>query len=550
MTFTPCALLPSFNHWQALPGIVAEVRRLGLPVFIIDDGNSEPGASALAALAAPDAGVVVHRLDRNLGKGGAVMAGFRLATAAGFSHAVQIDADGQHDLAALPRLLAAAAQHPEAVVSGAPIYDSSIPTGRKIGRWITHIWVFIETLSFRLTDTMCGFRVYPLAAVTALLAEATLGQRMDFDTEIMVRLFWRGVAPVMVPVRVSYPPGNPSNFDLWRDNLRISRMHTLLVLTLLWRLPRILAHRPPPTGPKPHWAQLFERGSLWGLRFSALVFRRLGRRGCLVMLAPVVLYFFMTGRAQRTASRDYLARVLGRRPGWFDGFRHFMDFAERALDNLAAWIGATPAGALDLAEAEALQRIAADPQGGLLVVSHHGNPELVRALVDNGLRERLSVLVHTRHAENYNRILSEFRPEAASRLIQVTEIGPDTAIHLKTCVERGEWVAIAADRIPVLSRGRVSRVPFLGAPAAFSHGPWLLAALLECPVYLLFCRRTGPGRWQVSLDRFADRIVLPRGNRDGALTACIERYAERLATECRKAPRQWYNFFDFWAEAP
>ncbi len=245
MMFIPCAIIPSFNHWQVLPKIIAEVRRLGLPVFVIDDGNTEPATSALAALAAPEAGVTVHRLDRNLGKGSAVIVGFRLATAGGFTHAVQLDADGQHDLAALPQLLAAAARYPEAVVSGAPVYDSSIPTGRKIGRWITHIWVFIETLSLRLTDTMCGFRVYPLAAVTALLARESVGRRMDFDIEIMVRLFWRGVPPIMVPVRVVYPPGNPSNFDLWRDNLRISLMHTRLVLTLLWRLPGILSHRPP-----------------------------------------------------------------------------------------------------------------------------------------------------------------------------------------------------------------------------------------------------------------------------------------------------------------
>jgi len=284
------------------------------------------------------------------------------------------------------------------------------------------------------------------------------------------------------------------------------------------------------------------------------VFRWCGRRGCLVMLVPVVLYFYLSGRTQRAASRNYLSRVLGRRAGWGDGFRHFMDFAERALDTLAAWLGTIPADAVDLSEAGLLDHIATEPRGGLLVVSHHGNAELVRALVKTELRDRLSVLVHTRHAENYNRILREFRPEAAARLIQVTDIGPDTAIHLKACVERGEWVAIAGDRVPVLSRdrsrdNRVSRVPFLGAPAAFSHGPWVLAAVLDCPVYLLFCRRTGSGRWQVSFERFAERIVLPRGDRAGALVAYIGRYAERLAAECRAAPWQWYNFFDFWRDA-
>jgi len=243
MTFAPCAIVPTHNHWKALPQVVARLRALDLAVFVVDDGSDEQARRAIAALAGE--GVTVRRLEVNRGKGVAVVGGFQQARAAGFSHAVQVDADGQHDLDALPNLLAAAAAHPQALVSGAPRYDDSIPTGRKIGRWITHLWVFVETLSLRITDSMCGFRVYPLAAVDALLAEEAVGDRMDFDTDIMVRLFWRGVAPLMVPVRVSYPPGNTSNFDLLRDNLRITRMHTRLVLTMLSRLPHILATRPP-----------------------------------------------------------------------------------------------------------------------------------------------------------------------------------------------------------------------------------------------------------------------------------------------------------------
>lgn len=163
------------------------------------------------------------------------------------------------------------------------------------------------------------------------------------------------------------------------------------------------------------------------------------------------------------------------------------------------------------------------------------------------LRDRLTVLVHTRHAENYNRVLREFRPEAAMRMMQVTEIGPEMAIALQERVERGEWVAIAGDRIPVLSRGRVVRVPFLGEDAAFSQGPWLLASLLNCPVRLLFCRREAPGRWSMALEPFAESVRLPRGQREAALRNLAARYAGRLEEQCRHSPWQWYNFFDYWA---
>ncbi|CDK98465.1 Acyltransferase [Magnetospirillum gryphiswaldense MSR-1 v2] len=547
--FNPCALVPSRNHHLALPQVVAGLRALGLPVLIVDDGSDETAAAAIAALHDPDGGVIVHRRPFNGGKGAAVSDGFRLLHAQGFSHAVQVDADGQHDLAALPALLEQARAHPTALVSGAPIYDDSMPRARRIGRWFTHVWVFVETLSLRITDSMCGFRVYPLAPCLDLLAREKVGARMDFDTDIMVRLFWRGIAPIMVPVRVTYPPGNTSNFDIWRDNLRISWMHTRLVLTMLARLPSILRHRPPAIGTAPsHWAGLAERGAAWGLWLTAWVYAHLGRGACLALLAPVVGYFHLTGAEQRLASRQFLGRVLKRQPRAWDCYRHALDFAIRAVDTIAAWSGRLPAEALRVENPDTLAAAAAEPKGAVLVVCHHGNAELARALMDPALRGRLTVLVHTRHAENFNAVLRRFNPEAALRLIQVTDLGPDTAIALQERVERGEWIAIAGDRVPVLSQGRVVEAAFLGETAEFSVGPWVLAALLECPVHLLFCRRTGAGEWSMVLERFADRVELPRGRRAEALRQLVQAYAARLESQCRRDPYQWYNFFDFWAQ--
>jgi predicted LPLAT superfamily acyltransferase len=546
--FRPCAVIPSHNHWRVTAEVIAGCRAQGLPVFLIDDASNEPAKSALAALGGGDlGGGGFYRFEQNQGKGGAVLQGFQMAMAAGCSHVLQIDADGQHDLGSLPRLLERARAMPEALVTGIPLYDASIPLGRAIGRWITHIWVWIETLSFQIRDSMCGFRVYPLRAVAALLADGEqIGQRMDFDTEIMVRLFWRGTPIIEVPVAVTYPADNTSNFDLLRDNWRISLMHTRLVFTMVGRLLRSKSS----TGTGRHWAWLAERGSIWGLRFCLASYRVLGRRGCQAVLVPIVLYFYLTGREQREASRQFLTRAFrfkgwSRQPGFIDGYRHFLSFAQRSLDTFIGWAGAMPPDLVQPHDPSALQAAVSDPRGALVIVAHLGNVDVSRAVLDPKTRERMLILVHTRHAENYNRVLREFQPDAALNTLQVTELGPETAIALKEQVEQGRWVVIAGDRVPVMSRGRTINVPFLGQPAAFSAGPYILGALLECPVYLLFCLREGR-QYRLFFEKFADRIDLPRSRRAESLRDYAGKFTERLEDYALRDPFQWYNFFNFW----
>ncbi len=241
MSFRPCCVIPSRNHHLAIAQVIAGARAAGLPVFLLDDASEEPARGVLAAQAAAD--VVVTRLEPRHGKGAAVMHGFRQAAAAGFTHAVQVDADGQHDLARLADLLALARAHPETLISGAARYDASVPKARQWGRYLTHFWVWVETLSFRISDSMCGFRAYPLAPTLRLMERVRLGSFMDFDTEIMVRLCWQGTPVLMLPVDVVYPADNTSNFDMLRDNWRITKMHTRLTLAMLPRAPLLLWRR-------------------------------------------------------------------------------------------------------------------------------------------------------------------------------------------------------------------------------------------------------------------------------------------------------------------
>lgn len=244
-SFRPLVVIPVYNHERGLASMLEGLRASGLPSLLIDDGSDTDCADALTAMVAAHGDwLSLHRLAKNAGKGGAMLAGFRWAQQRGYSHVLQIDADGQHNPAELPRFAAAARTHPQALVLGHPLYADDVPRARLIGRYATHIWVWINTVSFAIRDSMCGLRVYPLAAVQALLEREAVGRRMDFDTEIAVRLLWRGSAVLNLATPVRYPADGVSHFRLWRDNWMISRMHARLFFGMLLRLPRLLLQRP------------------------------------------------------------------------------------------------------------------------------------------------------------------------------------------------------------------------------------------------------------------------------------------------------------------
>lgn len=236
-----CLIIPVYNHEQVLPRVVAAIKPFGLPGFLIDDGSSKICREVLEDCARREADwlTLIVRAD-NGGKGAAVLDGFRAATAQGFTHALQIDADGQHQIEDIPRFLEASRQHPEALIAGQPVFGKEAPLSRQYGRQFTNLWVWINTLSLAIGDAMCGFRLYPLAAVERVCANAKISRRMDFDIDIIVRLYWQGVRVINLPTRVSYPLDGVSHFRLWRDNLMISKIHARLFFGMLARLPRLI----------------------------------------------------------------------------------------------------------------------------------------------------------------------------------------------------------------------------------------------------------------------------------------------------------------------
>lgn len=240
----PCVLIPVFNHEEPIGPIVERlVTLLNIPILLINDGSSDRCRERLKALAASHEQVELLNLPVNRGKGGALKEGFRHALQRGFTHALQIDADGQHDTGDAALFFQQAQAHPDAIICGCPIYDDSVPALRFYARYLTHVWIWINSVSLAVKDSMCGYRVYPLASTVALINAEATGNRMDFDSEIMVRWVWRDGVVINQPTRVTYPEDGISHFAPWRDNYLISKMHATLFFGMLIRLPRIVRRR-------------------------------------------------------------------------------------------------------------------------------------------------------------------------------------------------------------------------------------------------------------------------------------------------------------------
>ena len=238
-----CFIIPCYNHGKTLRKTLDNLRSFDLTVLVIDDGSDTDNALLIKLTCADFNFVDLHVKQQNSGKGGAVITGMLLASNKGFSHAIQIDADGQHNIDDAHTLMAESKRNPKALICGRPIYDESIPKHRYYARYLTHFWVWVETLSFSIPDSMCGFRIYPVKSSKDLLNKTKIGRYMDFDGDVIVRLYWQGVPMIFIPTKVIYPEGGSSNFRALQDNILISWMHTRLFFGMLIRSPTLISRK-------------------------------------------------------------------------------------------------------------------------------------------------------------------------------------------------------------------------------------------------------------------------------------------------------------------
>ena len=239
----PCLLIPIYDHKDQIRAVLDSLARFGLDCIVIDDGSGIETRMVLDAAEKDYRWLEVYHRDFNGGRGAALASGYRLATKRGFSHAIQLDADGQHDANDVPRFIEAIATNPDALVLGAPIFDETVPKGRLYGRQLSRFMVWLTTLSMDVSDPLCGFRGIPLAVTLDLLGRVKMGRHMEFDPQLIIQLRWRGVPVINLPTKVVYNSEGLSHFDFVRDNLRLIGVYVRALGGMLLRSPQLLMRR-------------------------------------------------------------------------------------------------------------------------------------------------------------------------------------------------------------------------------------------------------------------------------------------------------------------
>ncbi len=238
--YKPLIVIPFYNHFQAFNQFAKKLQTLSYPILVINDGSSDSERAHLKTLCSNHQFHYIEHIQ-NQGKGGAVLSGIAYALANGYTHVIQIDADGQHEYKDIKKFIELSKNNPTKIINGAPIYDNSIPKARLYGRKITQFWVWVETFGADIIDTMCGFRVYPIKELDKIIPKIRF-KRMGFDTEIIVKCYLNGINIINLPTKVKYLKNGVSHFNCLKDNIEITWMHTQLccyalykIITLKWR---------------------------------------------------------------------------------------------------------------------------------------------------------------------------------------------------------------------------------------------------------------------------------------------------------------------------
>jgi predicted LPLAT superfamily acyltransferase len=303
------------------------------------------------------------------------------------------------------------------------------------------------------------------------------------------------------------------------------------------------------------WNKTAELGSVLGMRFVLLCLRLFGRRAARLVSEPAILYYFLSNRRARAASREYLRRVashpeglraLGGAPTTWTSWMHFRAFGHSLVDRACFWAGRSEEFQVEFPARDELAHLREQKRGALLYGAHLGSIDVLRALVSKKSTP-VNILMYGANARKLNAVLKSVDPDLDFRAIPLEQGSVQFILDLQACIARGEFVALLGDRAELASEKRTARARFLGGEASFPLGPLWIAHLLECPVYLIFALNRGRDSYEICLESFAERILLDRKQRDRDLQAWLERYVRRLEAQCLSTPLQWFNFYDFWS---
>lgn len=295
------------------------------------------------------------------------------------------------------------------------------------------------------------------------------------------------------------------------------------------------------------WRKQAERSSPFMLRIIVYLALHMPRALVRLILYPTVGYFMLSGGTSRTASLQYLRRVLRRAPVWRDVWRHFFAFASCTLDRILVLAGRTALLQIEIHRPPEVTALVARQPGCILLVAHFGMTEAMRVIGATKRQLPLSILLDREHGRMLTELLERLNPQLAAHVIDASERGPQLALRLKEALEAGRMVCLMADRV---TEGEGFAVAdFLGAPARFAESPWLLAHALRVPVILGFGVYCGGNRYATHFEIFAEQVALPRQGRHKALAEYAQRYAARLEHYVHEAPYNWFNFYDYWLSA-
>lgn len=296
------------------------------------------------------------------------------------------------------------------------------------------------------------------------------------------------------------------------------------------------------------WRSHKERSTPAMVRLIVWLATHLRRPMVRPVLYPIVAYFMLTSPTARAASRDYLQRALGRTPRWRDQWRHFFAFASCTLDRIFLLSDRIEGLDVDVDRPEEVRAVVARSVGCLLFVAHFGSAESLRLIAVNRRGLPLSILLDRNHGRMLTQLLEQLNPQLAASVIDASERGPQLVLKLKDALESGRMIGIMADR--ALAQDRSVTVDFLGGRARMPVGPWQLAHALQVPIVLGFGCYHGGNRYTAHFELFEESVRLPREDRDGAIAALAQRYAQRLEHYARLAPYNWFNFYDYWLTGP
>jgi predicted LPLAT superfamily acyltransferase len=556
-------VFPTYNNASTLPGVLALAHAAfpEFPVVVVDDGSTDgthehlkgfeksiaPGCEACSGTPSGLSSFHIVRHAVNRGKGAALVSGLVEAARLGGTHAVTIDTDGQHPMDAVSLVVAAACRSPQSLVVGDRCFEQAqnVPFSSRFGRKFSNFWVWVET-GVQLADSQSGLRCYPLAHVPY---QRVRTRRFDFEVEILVRSLQLGVPVLSAPVPVVYPkPAERiSHFHVWKDNARLTRLHTRLVTGRLCSAlgrPFFFLNGVEPSS---------ERS---GASLIAFWIKLLGIRACYIILWLVVPYYFFTARNEIRAIRSFYERLPGectRRVGPWGGlwlvYRNFLFFAATLIDRVALSTGRLETEFLeDIPESLASNsRTPVSLQKGFILVGAHlGDWTLCAHALARQRPFNLAVVTDTTRSRSFVQMLKRLGQEtnrgnetSSFKEIDSSSRGMSVVLDIRQHLDSGGVVCFLGDRSG--SGARTVSVDFMGSPAEFPLLPFQVAQVMGCPIFSFFCTKRA-----LSPHAPHHLVIRELGHLDKTAAEVQMGFVRELERSAIETPWCWFNFFDFW----